>query len=144
MHLSFVTIGNNHDVEKTIEQLQAKYLPFKFFDSKDGKFIENTEKNYLAQVIVREVRFWECIFPEEYQDVMLNTILGENEGKINIHDKGKARLFESYLWGLRKMMGYQPIPKYKKEEVLPLYKYGTHFIGLGVKDDRKKENKEML
>lgn len=143
MHLDFITVGPNFEVERTMNELSAKYLPFKFMGvDENKKFKEGTEQNYAAQIIVREIRFWEAIFPEEHKDLVLSTVLGKSPLPDLFGDAQKK--YEKYLWALRKALKLDKIPDYNADFVMPLHKGGTHFVGIGVKSDRRKEGKEML
>jgi len=145
MHLDFITVGTAHNIDRTIAELSAKYLPFTFKkDDGKGGFIEGSEAYYQAQVIVREIRFFEAIFPEQHKDLILNTLFGDDAGKLCLFDDA-GKKYEKYLWALRKMLKLQPIPEnYDKSKIMPLYKAHSHFIGLGIKEDRKEDGKEML
>lgn len=145
MHLMFATVGNKFDVDRFILELQGKYYPYTFYNTDaEGKFIPNSTQQYMVQGIVRELRVFEYVFPEQHKDVVLNTILGEGKGKALLHDNMQKK-YDKYLWGIRKMAGYNKIPDYDTTKgVMPIFRTNMHVIGLGVKEDRMQDGKEML
>lgn len=146
MHVDFITIGDNWDVNKTMSELNAQKLKFSFFPvDANGKFQYDQPKvPYAASIGIREIRLWDVTFPEPYKDVVLNTIFGAGEGKIDLHETSNPKKYEKYLWALRKALRLQPIPEYKKDLSIPIYKRSTHFLALGIKPDRFYDGAEML
>jgi len=121
MHLYLITRGIKHDVDRFINDLRGKYLPFKF-----------RGENTMVQVAVRPIQLWEIVFPKEYKDLMLRSILENNQGKTQ-HKK-----HQKYITILRKILGIKKIPKYDGESIerLPLYLNNVEKIGIGIKEDK--------
>jgi len=123
--------GEYRLVDRFVEELSAKYLPFTY-QKHDGKdFIEGTKQEYTIPVSVRYLPLgaWEIVFPIEHTDLVLTTVLGK---------KGTNSSFEwinKYLWPLRKAMGLGRIPDYKDELKLPISDDGVHVIPIGFKKD---------
>ena|SRR3990167_1804531 len=146
MHVNFLTIGQKDDIQKFIEQLSSKYLPFQFMKTDiNGKFIEGTTENYNVQILVRPIQLWDVIFPEQHKDLVLNTIFGDGEGKVHLHESANGKKFNKFIWALKKVLHLEDMPTYAKDKKMPIHQANTHFIALGIKDDRKTEDgKEML
>ncbi len=132
MHLYLLTRGIKPDVDRFITELQGKYLPYVF---------EGVNKH--TQVQVRPVQFWEIVFPEPQKDLVLRSILENNQGKM-----ATPRL-QKYLFPLRKLLGCKPIPPYdywKDEKLktrmpfLPMYLNNVEKIGIGIKEDYYRED----
>jgi len=131
-----LTRGIKHDVDRFIRELAAKYLPFKFKTKAEKK-----ETKKLVQVAVRPIQLWEVVFPEEHQDLMLNTLF---RGA-----KGKTQHKRHFKWVnvIRKILGVSKIPDYddKTAGMLPVYDANVERVGIGIKQDRyQDENGEML
>ncbi|MHA1353750.1 MAG: hypothetical protein ACTSR1_01060 [Candidatus Heimdallarchaeota archaeon] len=86
----------------------------------------------MVQVAVRPIQLWEIVFPKEYKDLMLRSILENNQGKTQ-HKK-----HQKYITILRKILGIKKIPKYDGESIerLPLYLNNVEKIGIGIKEDK--------
>lgn len=125
MHLYIMTRGIKHDVDRFINELSAKYLPYKF-----------KGKPAMLQFSVRPIQLYELVFPEEQRDIVLNTILQSGNGKTQ-HKK-----HEKFIYGIRKILGVKPIPEYnKKVAKMPLYMANTEIVGIGVKEDYWRDDK---
>jgi len=119
MHIYLITRGIKSDVDRFINDLRGKYLPFK----------DALNRNLMVQTAVRPIQFWEIVFPKEHRDIMLTTIFDKNLGKTQ-HSK-----HQKWLWALRKVLGADPIPEYKTDQFLPIYKQNIEMVGVGIKED---------
>lgn len=128
MHAYIITRGHKPYTEMFINELQGKYLPFKF-----------KGKDCLVQTGVRPIQLWEVIFPEEHKDIMLNTLFDATAKGKTQHKK-----HNKYLYALRKMLGIEPIPEYKTDQFMPISKANVEVVGVGIKKDRYTEHGEML
>jgi len=124
MHLYLISRGIKHDVDRFITELQGKYLPFKYPD-KDGNM-----KDVMVQVGVRPIQLWEVVFPEEHKDMMLNTLFQSNPQGATQHKK-----HNKFIFAIRKILGVDPIPEYKKDQVMPIYLRNTELSAIGIKKD---------
>ena len=128
MHLYAITRGIKHEVDKFITELQGKYLRIKYRANKKDKFQEAH-----LQLSVRPIQLWEFGFPEEHKDIVLATILGEDEKFLG--DPKKDKWIKKMCWGLRKMLKVDPIPKFKKDNAMPICRQHMTVVGIGVKKD---------
>ncbi len=130
MHLYLMTRGIKHDVDRFITELQGKYLTFKgAFDEKGQVNPTGELKDIMLQLAVRPIQFWEICFPELHKDTILNSIF---EGKDGATQQSKH---QKYLWALRKILGCEKIPEYKRDFLFPVYKNNIEMIGIGLKKD---------
>jgi len=128
MHLYAITRGIKKEVDDFITQLQGKYLPFKWREKETDPF-----KDMSVQFSVRPIQLWEFAFPEEHKDIVLATILGEDEKFLG--DPKKDKWIKKMCWGLRKMLKVDPIPKFKKDNAMPICRQHMTVVGIGVKKD---------
>ena len=119
-----MTRGIKHDVDRFINELSAKYLPFKYQSTTDKKL-----KDYMLQVSVRPVQLWEIAVPKEHQDIMLRTLFKTQP------IRKEYGWMKKYIWAFRKALGLKPIPKYPAGEVLPVFDANVDKIAIGIKDD---------
>ena len=117
-----MTRGIKPDVDRFINDLMGKYLPFNYKGAPS-----------LVQIAVRPLQLWEIVFPREHKDIVLNTVLC-GDGKTQ-HKKHKK-----WITVLRKILGIQKIPEFKTDAVLPVYRANTEFIGVGIKEDYNFED----
>lgn len=69
MHLYFVTRGASKYTRRFIEELENKYYEYK--NKKTGKRIG------VIQLMPREVKTWECVFPESEKEDIKKFILSK-------------------------------------------------------------------
>ena len=130
MHLYLITRGIKHDVDRFITELQGKYLPFKVH--KDGT-AGLKAGDHLVQLAVRPIQLWEVVYPEECNDVVLASVLGQD-------GKTQHKKHNKFIWLIKKALGCEPIPEYKKDQIIPFYKNNIECIGIGVKKDYRFED----
>ena len=132
MHLYCITRGLKSAIDEFINQLQGQYLPFEVKEGAAGL----KKGKYNVQVQVRPIQMWEIVFPREHKDIKLATDLGEDAGTPH-HSK-----FKKFVWGLRKVLGVKPIPKYDSKLKLPCTaaRKHTEFVGIGIKEDYNFED----
>ena len=123
MHLYFITRGIKHDSDRFIQELSAKYVPFKY----DGK-------DCMVQVAVRPIQLYECVFPKEHLNTIMNTLTNGNPE--NTHLGTQHKQHKKWVYAIRKILGIKPIPKIEPAGVLPLYNQNIEIIGIGIKEDR--------
>lgn len=122
MHTIFAIRGIKEDVERFINELSTRYLPFKMYNF-DKKKLEPK----LLQLRVQPVQLYDVAFPSEYKDAVLNTIYGGTDGK------GR---WGKYVAILRRIFRLDPMPEYKKESKLPMEPpQNCEIVGIGVKED---------
>lgn len=121
MHVYFITRGIKHSVDRFINELSAKYLPFKM-----------QGKDAMLQTSVRPIQLWEVVFPKEHKDIMLTTLFPD--GEICQHKRHKK-----FLALIRRALGkdVKPIGEWDKTKgAMPLYRAHTEFAAIGIKEDR--------
>ena len=136
MHLYIMTRGIKKDSDQFITELQGKYLPFKFPDPKNPKELMPCN----LQLGVRPIRLYEVVFPEDSKDIVLSTILG-TEG-VWKDGKSQHKKHQKWIWSIRKILGCEPIPKYKTDLVLPISKQNVEVVGIGIKKDYWQDAKD--
>lgn len=134
MHLYILTRGIKNWSDQFITELQGKYIPFKFPSKEDPKKLTD----YQVQLAVRPIQLYEIVFPEEYKDVVLNTILGEENASGATQHKQHLK----WVYALRKMLGVEKIPEYKKDISIPITKQNVEIIGIGIKKDYWQDVKD--
>ena len=110
-------------VDQFITELQGKYLPFKYPNEKGDLEIHS------VPIAVRPIQLWEIVFPEEHKDLMLTTLFN---GQISPTQHKKHNKF---IYGIRKILGVDKIPKFKTEREIPITKDHIEMIGIGIKKD---------
>lgn len=130
MHLYLITRGHKPDVDRFIAELQGVYNPFNY---QGQRMMVGTQ--------VRPIQFWEIVFPEKALDVMLRSILEDNQGM------AATPHIQKYLAAMRLGLKLQKIPPYeycnkfgKRLPYHPLYLNNVEKIGVGIKPDYYKEN----
>jgi hypothetical protein len=133
MHIYFLTRGIKHDVERFINELSAKYLPFNYKGEKS-----------LVQVAVRPIQLWEVVFPEEHKDTMLRSLFNEKLGQKRGEPFHKRH--KKFIYVLRKILGVQEIPYFDKEgDIIPFYDENIDKTAIGIKEDKRdNDNTEIL
>ena len=124
MHAYFITRGVKKFVEEFIDDLKGKWVPYK---GVAGTATEITQYN--MKIGVRPIQLWEVVFPEEHKDIVLTTIFGNDAGKTQ-HKK-----HEKFLWAIRKALGAEPMPEYKKDILMPVQKEHMEVAAIGIKKD---------
>ena len=142
MHLYAITRGIKHQSDKFINELQGKYLPFKWRNPTDP---EKKLIDMYVQLSVRPIQLWEFVFPEEQRDVILATILNGKQGE----DQTQHKKHNKMIWAIRKALGVEKIAPYKADMKLPIDYSGVEVVGIGekkdywvTKDDKKVDKKE--
>mgnify|MGYP007044126595 FL=1 len=120
-----LTRGIKHDVERFMNELSAKYLPFKYQNKTDAKV-----EDYMIQLAVRPVQLWEIAVPREHYDVVMRTMFRDAPMR------KQYNWLKKYVMVFRKILGLKALPKYElKGDVLPCYIGAVDRIGLGIKED---------
>ena len=118
MHVVTLSRGLKADVDRTITELQGKYLPYK-----------HKGKNLVLGMRVCPIQLWDISFPKQWLELMSITLFGEDKGRA-IH-----KPLRKYLPWLQKLMKLKKLPPYKKQVPIPLYKQNSEFIPVGIKED---------
>ena len=116
-----MTRGIKHDVDRFIQELAAKYLPFKF-----------NNQDCAIQVAVRPIQLWEIVYPEEQYDIMMSTLFPDGQGK------SQHRSHDKFIWALRKILGVDKQRDFKIVPKMPVYDQNVEKIFIGIKEDRKQ------
>ena len=131
-----ITRGIKHKVDKFINELSAKYLPYTMAKSS----VEGKDQKGLVQTAVRPIQLWEVVFPEEHLEIMQNTLFREWGAKPQHKRHGK------FITMIRKVLGVKKLPPYEYDaaKVLPVDDAGVERTGIGYKEDYKQNGVEML
>jgi hypothetical protein len=124
MHLFVLMRGKKMDVEKTINDLNGKYLPFEHKTHGKGQL----------GVMCNPIVPCELIFPKEHLPLMIQT-LGGSEAL-----KGQKSLgyLQKYKKWIQKLLHLQPLPDVGSEVLkLPIHLESTEIIGIGIKYDKE-------
>lgn len=125
MHFMFAMRGHSHWGERFINELKSRYLSMPWYNPETKQM-----QTIHTEMRLCPIQLYDCIFPEEHRDTVLNTCLVGTQGN-PISPK-----LNKYFWGLRKLLGYEKIPEYKKDLVLPMSPpKSCEIIGIGIKDD---------
>ena len=128
MHLYMLTRGIKHDVDRFINELSSKYLPYKHHKIKD----------YQVQVGVRPMQLWEIVFPREHLQSMINTIRPQ---------KDKNFKFNALMATFRKALNAKKIPNIYdiKGEKMLVYNNNVISYVIGNREDANdKDGNEIL
>lgn len=130
MHIFLMTRGIKREVDGFIEWLTNQQLPFNYREKP-----EDALKQYLLQIRVSPVQFWDISFPREHKDLMLTTLFGET-----CDGKPYHKNMEKYFSILRMVLGAEKKPeKWNTENRLPRKPSDTEMICVGIKDDEVKK-----
>lgn len=138
MHVYMITRGIKHQVDRFISELSAKYLKWRGMAEGDTE-----KKDYVVQVAVRPIQLYEVVFPREFRDHMLTTLLPNpaDFGRNGFAEHQKK--YKKFIWPLRKLLGAKPIPKDAQHlgpsGMIPLERSGVQCIVVGLKDDEVNE-----
>lgn len=124
MHLFAIFRGAKYDVERAINDLNAKYLAF---DHKThGKGVLGVMCNPIIPV--------ELIFPKEHLSTIVNTLGGEERLK----GQESIGYLRKYIDWIMRRAHLKPIENIDKEAViLPIHHENVEIIGLGIKEDKE-------
>jgi hypothetical protein len=117
--------GLLEETEAIIKELSSQYLKTIVYDAHkkalDTRFM---------QLRVCPITLWDISYQKQHRDVIHNTLFHADKGKpIN------ARL-NPMIFGLRKMMGLQPVQPWGIKHQLPMrLPQHSEMIAIGVKDD---------
>lgn len=128
MHIAFITRGIKHDVDRFIQELSAKYLPFKY-----------KGQDKMLQVRVCPIQLWDVSFPKEFEANMKATIFQNGDPTGMSKARGKLAAI------LRKLMGFKKIEKFDPKGIDPLATYpitNTEVVGIGIKEDAMIKHKD--
>ena len=125
------------EADEFIKQLQGKFLPIKYRDSKDKPF----EDSYI-QLSVRPIELYEVGYPKECHDLVCNTILGPNSSYNIYGNDGKKPKFHNwikkYIAIVRKILHLKPV-NWKDGAMMPIRRIGVSTFAIGTKDDYTME-----
>lgn len=123
MHLFAIFRGRKDNVDRAINDLNGKWLPF------DHK----TKGKGMINVMANPVQLVEIIFPRDQLDCMINTLGGEE----TLNGQPSVGYLKKYIKWFRKFAKLKPIKSIKPETLqLPINSEHVEIIGLGVKDDK--------
>ena len=127
MHLFAIFRGRKDNVNRAINDLNGKWLPFEHKTA--GKGVLN--------VMANPVQLVEIIFPKEQLDCIVNTLGGEDAIR-GVSDITKTKYLNKYIKWLRKFAKLKPIENIDKTKLpLPINKEWVDIIGLGIKEDEE-------
>ena len=137
MHIVIATRGIKHSVDRFINELSAKYLPYTMKKKKGKKYV-NDEK--ILQVRVCPISLYDISFPEPHKDAMINTLFPDGDNGL-IHSRN-----QKYLTALRFAMKMDKLPKKRNMKVgkMPLFMENIEVMGIGIKKDRYENGQEMI
>lgn len=129
MHIFLMTRGIKHEVEEFMNWLSHQQLPFNYKQRP-----EEALNQFLLQVRVSPVQFWDISFPKEHQDAMLTTLFGNQCDGKPYHSN-----MEKYFSALRMVLGAKKKPEsWDTSKRLARSPAHTEMICVGVKDDEIK------
>jgi len=132
MHFIFSTRGIKHDVDRLINELSTRYLPFKPYNPNTKQL-----QDMLIQMRVCPIQLWDISFPREHRDAVINTLLAGGKG-IPIRDSRgwRLKLLDKSIKVMQKLLGLRPLGEYKTDQTLPMKQpENVEVIAIGEKDD---------
>lgn len=135
MHIYFATKGIKFEVDEFINQLSAKFLPWKWRKDKDSPLQDAT-----LQLSVRPIQLWEVGFPKEHYDLVATTIFGKGGQEMGLTGNDGEKVVKhtwlnKFLWGIRKALHLNPVYPYKEDFIMPVRKNFIQTIPIGTKED---------
>lgn len=140
MHLCLLIRGETRSVARFFKELSSIKLPLWQRVNINGQWIQGSTRKYLIDVTFRvNVIGYEIIFPEEYRDIMLTSILGKRDKSDRIHNGGRPwnPKHKIPLFFLRKLMGLDKIPKYSDDKKINIFRENMEIIAIGIKKDTR-------
>lgn len=123
MHLDIISRGSKRDVDRFIDEIQAKYVPIKF----QGKMAA-------CNIVYRPIQLGELIFPEPMLQTVLQTLKPMSWERKGLH-------FEA----LRHLLKLEKVPKLdEKIKPLPIWNHNVELRLLGIKKDKYANGYEQL
>lgn len=130
MHYVFAIRGDLYDVQRIITALEGKEfnLPITLADG--------TKVNAVVAGRVEPIQLFSYVFPEQYSDVVLNSLGGTKENMERWYHKNT---FQNLLFGgMRKALHCEPIPTPKTQDrfLLPVPSIqNVSIMPIGIKKD---------
>lgn len=120
--------GIKHDLDRFINELSAKYLPFEW-----------NKKMGLVQVAVRPLTMYEIVYPEPMHDSVCSTLFGKD-----VKGETQHKRHQKYINWIRRLLGIKK-PEYKfVKNQMPVYGNNIEKVFIGQKKDRYQDGNEML
>lgn len=152
MHVVFAVSGVRRFVDEFFDWLDCRLynLPFKnpnlipSVKDKDGNILKEGHLIITGRVRYGIYGTYEVCIPEEYKDIMLTTLrFHEKDFFPNITVKGrfKNKLGDMEIATLRKLIGCEPAPEFKTDQVFPIpddVMQNIRIIPIGVRYDIKE------
>ena len=127
MHLFAIFRGRKDNVNRAINDLNGKWLPF----------THKTAGTGVLNVMANPVQLVEIIFPREHLDCIVNTLGGEKA----LGGQESVGYIKKYIRWFRKFAKLKPIENIDAKILqLPINKEHIEIIGLGIKDDKDFED----
>ena len=139
MHVAFIPYGARTEMERFFRDVESQKFQLRLTkaDEKDQAVWVNGQ--------VRELPFGvkEIIFPKEYKDLILNTLINNTAPNRLYYDRNKV--YKLVKATFVKILGLTPIPKnYNKDNKLLWDMQYVSIIPLGIReDDELTECKDM-
>lgn len=135
MHYAFIPYGARQEIERLMRDIESQKFQLRL--EKDGK-----KKAVWVNGQIRELPFGvkEIVFPKEYKDLVLNTMMGNTAP-----NRGKHHLaYKPILAILRKGLKLEPVGDYNKEQKLLWDLEYVSIMPLGIREDGEViEQKDM-
>lgn len=133
MHLYMMTRGLKRQVDRFIETLGSQFCP-PAMATPDKNDVGAVKGMYHAELMIRPIQLWEVVFPKESLGLVLTTIFPA--GDLMQHKK-----HEKFVWGIRKILGVEKIPKeWDSKKKFLIDRSGVETVGIGIKEDYTRED----
>ena len=124
MHLFVLMRGRKMDVERTIQDLNGKYVSFE----------HKTHGKGFLNIMCNPIIPCELIFPKEHLSCIVNTLGG-------LKGQETTRYLDFYKRWLRRLLHLKPIENIDENALkLPIHLENTEIFGVGIKDDKEFED----
>lgn len=115
-------------IKKWVNFMSSQYLPFEVLEKKKNGKMKKKPTPYLAQLVVREIKMYEIVFPKESEAVVMGMIKPSNGYG------GMNRLLTPFRAMLR-LIGVKKCSTNWKPNILPPNE-GLTIVALGKKEDK--------
>lgn len=127
MHFAFIPYGARQEVERLFRDMEAQKFQLKL--TKKG---EKDKAVFIpGQVRLLPLGVVEFIFPREYVDIILNTMLDNTAP----NRYSQHKLYKTFMAMFRKVLGLKKLPEYKKKEKFPWTIQHVSIMPVGIRED---------
>ena len=125
MHFAFIPYGSRTEIERLYRDMESQKFLLKL--TKDGEKDKGVYIN--GQLRLLPLGVVEYVFPREFRDLVLHTMLDKNSG---LDRYGVSKLFQSII---QKVIKLKKLPKYETREKLLWCIDHVSIYPIGIRED---------